>query len=80
MITSTPGKDDNNTFFYTSGDYFDSTSDGSYGWICGLAGEPNCDVQAKKKSPDNWKVNGYEIEYCLSQLVKPHCKLQFSLS
>ena len=28
----------------------------------------------------NWKVNDYEIDYCLSQLVPPHCKLQFSLT
>jgi hypothetical protein len=82
LITSTPGKVENNTLFYKAGmnAYFDGPTDLSYSWICGVSTDDNCDLQAARRNADSWKVNGYEIEYCLSQLVRPHCKLQFSLA
>jgi hypothetical protein len=54
-------------------------SDVTYNWICDDLPGAICDSRAVSKNP-NWSVNGYEIDYCLSQLLPPHCKLQFSLT
>lgn len=60
--------------------YTDAAIDLSYSWICALTQDQTCDPPTARKNSNYWKVNGYEIEYCLSQLVRPHCKLQFSLT
>ena len=31
-----------------------------------------------KIDPDNWNLFGYRIQYCLSEPVKEHCRLQFN--
>ena len=43
-------------------------------WFCG--GEP-CDTKKGAESAV-WQLGGYNIEYCLSQTVEEHCKIQFS--
>lgn len=56
------------------------------GWICSfLPGRANpggtriaCDVNLAVQHADSWKVGGEAIEYCLSETVQEHCKLQFS--
>lgn len=56
------------------------------GWIClFLPARTNkrgrlitCDVNLAVQHADSWKVGGEAIEYCLSETVEEHCKLQFS--
>lgn len=43
-------------------------------WICGDA---PCDTKTIAEA-GTWQLNGFDVEYCLSQKVEEHCKLQFS--
>lgn len=55
-------------------------------WMCSFlparknkGGRPiPCDVNLAVQHADLWKVGGEAIEYCLSEVVEEHCKLQFS--
>jgi len=68
---------------------FTMSSPGKYqdplGWVCAFLLEPNptfgfldCDLGPVIKSANSWKVLDQPIEYCLSEVVDEHCKLQFS--
>lgn len=37
-----------------------------------------CDIDLAIQNADSWKVTSEPIEYCLSERVDEHCKLQFS--
>ena len=34
-----------------------------------------CDTSMIQAKSDSWLVNGTEVEYCLSRLEQPHCKI-----
>ena len=55
------------------------------GWICSfLPGQIvndvriTCDINLAVQHANSWSLGGYNIEYCLSEVVEEHCKLQFS--
>lgn len=81
LITSAPGNDTKNTFFVEDEVSVDQGSiyDLSYSWICADLPGFVCDPATVSKN-SKWTNNGYEIDYCLSQLLPSHCKLQFSLT
>lgn len=45
-----------------------------YAWTCTQSVGDGCDFP-----PQNWTIDGYPIDYCLSQPTEPRCKLQLSL-
>ena len=50
-------------------------------WICAFipkTGFP-CDVNEAIRHASTYKVDGYSIQYCLSEVVPEYCTLQFSL-
>lgn len=40
----------------------------------------DCTLEASLSASRDWRVQNYTIDYCLSQPVEEHCKLQFSLT
>jgi len=55
-----------------------------YNWICSdieLYGNA-CfmEIDRVRDNPNSWAVNGYPVDYCLSERATPRCKLQFNTS
>jgi hypothetical protein len=57
-------------------------SEDYFWWICSDLNQGEyfiyCDIdQALALGSGNWKLKGHPIDYCLSERVEEHCKLQF---
>jgi hypothetical protein len=56
-----------------------------YNWICSSL-QPRFDIACYKEigrirdNQHSWVVNGYPVDYCLSERATPRCKLQFNAS
>lgn len=55
-------------------------------WVCdypdylvGSKHNVTCDIAKKAAEASTWHMNGWPIEYCLSQPVEEHCRVQFSI-
>ena len=46
-------------------------------WICGPT-QQFCDVRSAASNVSSWVFEYWDVQYCLSQQVEEHCKLQFS--
>lgn len=55
----------------------------TYSWICPSlwysSQDAHCDVSNEVRDSEDWIVDGWKVRYCLSQVERPRCKLQFSL-
>jgi hypothetical protein len=54
-----------------------------YNWMCsGMDIDGYCykNIGRLRDNPSSWVVNGYPVDYCLSERATPRCKLQFNTS
>ena len=73
ISSAPPGSDWNYTFIWVLGPQVQGAPD-DQPWFCG--DEP-CNTKNTTKA-GTWQLNGFKVDYCLSQKVEEHCKLQFS--
>lgn len=56
-------------------------------WVCDLdqetyyqdGSQPSCDVGKVASKASTWTMGGHPIQYCLSEPIEEHCRLQFSV-
>ncbi|TKA68236.1 hypothetical protein B0A55_10035 [Friedmanniomyces simplex] len=87
-VTSASTDIANQTAFYVAevfvpSDYYNVSNGPPFNWICEddpTATLRNCDIAKQQRNAKNWNVNGYRIDYCLSELSSGpgQCRLQFS--
>lgn len=92
LLLVTPHENDTNAVLamwtYMS-PQFSETKWGRYHppWVCDLPQapyypwepRPSCDVGKIAAKADTWTMGGHPIQYCLSEPVEEHCRLQFSV-
>jgi hypothetical protein len=48
-------------------------------WFCQEGTMVRCNIEEAANTAQDWKVDGYPIDYCLSEEMDEECELQFSL-
>ncbi|KAK1046580.1 hypothetical protein LTR74_017921 [Friedmanniomyces endolithicus] len=62
--------------------YYNTSLEPTYNWICedDPTSHKDCNIAKQQRNAEDWSVNHYKIDYCLSELSSGpgQCKLQFS--